>query len=96
MSDDSPRPFRGAPSGRSRETESERAQGGAYPTETGSYRTPPNDGEPPRPTSEPEGSEGAALPDPAIPSDAQTARETLTDPFTGAPMRSPDPENNQA
>lgn len=96
MSQDTDRPFRGAPPGRARETESERAQGGAYPTETGAQHDPSAPGQPPRPSSEPAGSEGSNRPDPNRASDAQTAREILTDPATGAPIHSPDPENNQA
>lgn len=67
------------------ETESERAQGGAYPTETDSQRDPPREGRPPRSPNEPQGSEGASRPDPKRPSDEGTARETTTDPATGEP-----------
>jgi hypothetical protein len=69
------------------ETESERAQGGAYPTETDSRRPGPADGQPPRPSTEPEGSEGSSRPDPDKPSDSHVAREIMTDPSTGAPAK---------
>lgn len=68
------------------ETESERANGGAYPTETDSRGSSPAEGEPPHPSTEPKGSEGSSRPDPNKPSDAGTARETVTDPATGAPI----------
>lgn len=70
------------------ETESERAKGGAYPSETDTRRPPPADGQPPRPASEPHGSEGSSRPDPGASSDAGTAREITTDPSTGAPLES--------
>lgn len=69
------------------ETESERGQGGAYPSETDSRRPGPADGEPPRPSTEPVGSEGSSRPDPDKPSDARVAREGVTDPATGAPNK---------
>ena len=87
---------RGAPAVKPQNTEAERAQGGAYPTETDSQRASEVDGGSIRSTYEPKGSEGSSLPDPNRPSDAQTAREILTDPITGAPVAPPDPENNQA
>ena len=68
------------------ETESERAKGGAYPSETDTRRTPPADGQPPRPASEPRGSEGSSRPDGVPPSDPRTAREITTDPSTGEPL----------
>ena len=55
------------------ETESERADGGAYPSDYENQRTPEGDG-PPRPATEPEGSEGSS-----------DTPKTLTDPATGAP-----------
>lgn len=73
--------------GENTERESERAQGGAYPAEVDNRRAPPHDGEPPRPASEPAGSEGRARPDPERSSDRETARETLTDPSTGEPLK---------
>ncbi|MBW3559435.1 MAG: TOP6B-like family protein [Proteobacteria bacterium] len=96
MADENKEPFRGAPSGRSLETESERAQGGAYPSEVDNRRPSGDDGQPPRAATEPQGSEGSAVPDPGLASDRQTSRETRTDPVTGAPIGSPDAENNQA
>jgi hypothetical protein len=66
--------------------EAERANGGAYPSEVDNRRAPGGDGQPPRPKSEPVESEGRSTPDPARPSDAETSRETRTDPFTGAPI----------
>ncbi len=69
--------------------EAERAQGGAYPSEVDNRRAPGGDGRPPRPKSEPVESEGASTPDPSVPSDAGTSRETRTDPFTGAPIDDP-------
>ena len=77
---------RGAPSTKPRETESERAQGGAYPSETDTRRAPPAEGQPPRSKTEPAGSEGSSRPDPDRPSDGGAARETQTDPSTGAPL----------
>lgn len=68
------------------ETEPERADGGAYPSETDTRRAPPGDGQPPRPASEPAGSEGSSRPDPSGASDADTAREIKTDPSTGEPI----------
>ena len=85
MSDQDDQQFRGAPSVKPRETESERAQGGAYPTEVDNRRAPRDAGQPPRPATEPKGTEGQSRPDPAATSDESTAREILTDPFTGAP-----------
>ena len=96
MSDKDSDKVRGAPAVEPRETESERAQGGAYPSELDNRRPSGVDGKPPRAATEPAGSEGSALPDPSVPSDRQTARESLTDPVTGAPIQSPDPQNNQA
>lgn len=96
MNQDGKETFRGAPSVKPRETESERAQGGAYPSELDNRRPSADDGEPPRSATEPKGSEGSALPDPNRASDAETARESLTDPVTGAPIAPPDPANNQA
>jgi hypothetical protein len=55
------------------ETESERADGGAYPSDYENLRPPEGDG-PPRPATEPEGSEGSS-----------DTPKTLTDPATGAP-----------
>ena len=68
------------------ETESERAKGGAYPTEIDGRGRPNGDGELPRPASEPVGSKGSSHPDPARSSDGDTARETVVDPATGAPL----------
>ena len=96
MNEDDQRRVRGAPSVRPRETESDRAQGGAYPSELDNRRPSGGDGQPPRSATEPKGSEGSSLPDPNRASDTQTARETLSDPITGAPIAPPDPENNQA
>ena len=96
MSDNDDAKFRGAPAVKPRNTEAERAQGRAYPPETDSQRASDVDGGSIRSTFEPVGSEGSSLPDPNRPSDAQTAREILTDPITGAPIDPPDPENNQA
>ena len=96
MSDKDDAKVRGAPSVKPRETEAERAQGGAYPTETDSQRASDMDGGSMRPTVEPAGSEGSAAPDPSRASDKHTAREILTDPMTGAPVAPPDPKNNQA
>ncbi len=96
MADENKEPFRGAPSVQPRETESERAQGGAYPSEVDNRRASGTDGQPPRAATEPKGSEGSAVPDPGLASDRQTARETQTDPVTGAPIGSPTPENNQS
>lgn len=96
MDDEDDGKVRGAPAVKPRGTEAERAQGGAYPTETDSQRASEADGGSIRSTSEPVGSEGSSAPDPSRPSDAQTAREVLTDPITGAPADPPDPENNQA
>ncbi len=67
------------------ETESERAQGGAYPTEVDNRRPSGKDGKPPRSATEPPGSEKTNHPEPA-PSDAGTAREITTDPITGEPL----------
>jgi len=69
------------------ETESERAQGGAYPTETDSRRPSPADGEPPRPSTEPKGLEGSSRPDPENGSTPGVAREIATDPATGEPVK---------
>lgn len=68
------------------ETESERAQGGAYPTEVDNRRPSDTDGKPPRSATEPPGSEKANHPDPKRPSDSGTAREIATDPITGEPL----------
>ena len=68
------------------DNEAERGRGGAYPTETESRRTPADEGEPPRPANEPPGAEGSSRPNPQAPSDRETARETITDPSTGAPL----------
>ena len=68
------------------ETESERAQGGAYPSELDGRGRPAGDGELPRPATEPVGSKGSSHPDPNRASDPGTARETVTDPATGAPL----------
>lgn len=68
------------------ETESERAQGGAYPTEVDNRRPSGTDGRPPRSATEPPGSEEADHPDPSKPSDAKTSREISTDPVTGEPL----------
>ena len=96
MSDQDDGQFRGAPSVKPRETEAERAQGGAYPSELDNRRDSGEDGQPPRSATEPMGSEGSSLPDPEAQSDTRTARETQSDPITGAPIRPADPENNQA
>lgn len=72
------------------ETESERAQGGAYPSELDNRRAPPEGGQPPRSATEPPGSEGADLP-PDKGSDRETAREIATDPITGEPLSSGKP-----
>lgn len=55
------------------ETESERAQGGAYPSDYENQRTPEKDGEPPRPATEPKGAEGSS-----------DSGGTFTEPGTGA------------
>ena len=68
------------------ETESERAQGGAYPSELDNRRPSGGDGQPPRSTTEPAGSEAADTPEEA-PSDRKTAREIATDPITGEPLK---------
>jgi hypothetical protein len=68
------------------ETESERAQGGAYPSELDGRGRPNGDGQLPRPASEPEGAKGSSHPDPGRASDESTARETVVDPATGAPL----------
>ena len=55
-----------------KETESERAQGGAYPSDYDNMRLPAEDGQPPRPATEPEGSEGSS-----------DSPKNWTDPATG-------------
>jgi hypothetical protein len=60
------------------ETESERGGGGAYPSDYDNQRRPEEDGQPPRPATEPKGSEGSSDTD-----------KTLTDPATGAPHDAP-------
>ncbi len=67
------------------ETESERAQGGAYPGELDNRRPSGTDGQPPRSATEPPGSEAADRP-PDKASDKRTAREITTDPTTGEPL----------
>jgi hypothetical protein len=72
------------------ETESQRAQGGAYPSEVDNRRAPDHDGAPPRPQTEPRSTEGQATPDPSTNSDdPSVTHEERTDPFTGEPIRDP-------
>lgn len=61
-------------------TQPDRAQGGAYPEDVENRRTPSQPGQPPRPATEPPGSEGSSDTD-----------KTLTDPATGEPHPKPKP-----
>jgi hypothetical protein len=61
------------------ETQPERADGGAYPSDYENQRTPEEDGRPPRPATEPEGAEGSSDSD-----------GTWTDPATGEAHDQPD------
>ena len=67
------------------ESQPDRAHGGAYPSDYDNLRPPKEDGRPPRPATEPEGSEGS--------SDSAGSR---TDPATGEPHDAPERDPGSA